>query len=196
MPVIFTVQIPLRHKLALALLFGSGSIIILCNILRMIYSLGDTSNIWPLPKNGRTSRVSSRWSSLQQPGIWPFVKKVPWLSSCLGGNSRYYNSDQAADSSVCRKSHRSIGAGNQSSSGTIHENNHFEMFRGVRRGLSTKRRGTEFDSEAQHIFGRDGENDRPKTSNAPITITTEFSIEHEDNLENDLDVKKTDTMLS
>ena len=155
----------------------------------MIYSLGDTSDM----------AIAQKWSNIEgfvsmivvaTPGIWPFIRRIPFF----GGRSSYYNSDQAANSTGSRK-HRSIAPGNINYTVDSHEN-HFEMFRGARR--SNKRRASDVDSEAQHIFDKDGNSDHTKTSNAPISIaiTTEYLVEHEDGTGSDLDLKKTGTMLS
>lgn len=193
MPMLWKLQIHLRRKIALAVLFGSGVFIIMCTVLRTIYSLSilsdqATAQAWA----GREGFVSM--IVVSAPGLWSLLRNTRWFADQSAREQRQlkpYKTDTASqgrDTPARRGGTLSSRIWPSSLSGG--------SSRGRRRprdGLESEfmEEGFQLDSSpptrdampAPHdtgvseecIVGGNKDDDMPGT---PITVTTEVSVRH------------------
>jgi hypothetical protein len=83
-PMLWSLNIDVRRKIALSFLLCSGIFIIICTFLRMYFVLHGTDDpLEPRLWSGRECFVSMIVVAL--PGIWPLLQKLKWLGTTLSG---------------------------------------------------------------------------------------------------------------
>lgn len=174
-PMLWRLKVNLRRKLALFLLFGSGIFLIICTILRTVYSLTNVKDI----------AIAQAWADregfvcvlvVSAPGIWPLVRKSRWF------NSTNRSSDDRTDEAK-RSSQRwkSSGSAQPPRGETClqTENDDYEMPCCYAPNRSTEPWGTSGSEE--RIMGPPDEASESSREEGilPIVVTTEYSVEHE-----------------
>lgn len=189
MPMLWRLQVRLRRKLALGALFCSGIFIIICSVLRTIYSLSSlseqqTAEAWA----GREGFVSMLVVSA--PGLWPLVRNSKWFTS---SDDRYNENDGSGKTGS--KKHSTLASirwpGSRNKCPRDPLDTDF-MDEGYQLESSPPTRGMGFEGFEAH--SRDNiisSDNRPSTVTGttkrgsdgelgmPITVTTEYTIQHE-----------------
>lgn len=178
MPMLFQLQVRLRRKIALALLFSSGIFIILCSVLRTIYSLSkisdqETAEAWA----GREGFVSM--IVVSAPGLWPLLRNSRWFDPSY--KQKYKGSGNSNRWRGPLSSIKWPSAGSRRKRDPL-DTDYIED--GYQLSSSPPSRGADKFGERQereseeHIVSAtkvvDGEENA-----APITVTTEYSVQHE-----------------
>lgn len=170
---LWRLKVNIRRKIALSLLFGSGIFLIICTILRTIYSL---SNVKYIP-------IAQAWADregfvcvlvVSAPGIWPLIRKSLWFDSA--NRSSNIQSDDARSSS---KRWKSSGSRPPPRGETClrTENDEYEM--PSCHGTSQNTEPLSTSGSEEHIVGPHSESIRGEDV-MPIIVTTEYSVEHEE----------------
>jgi hypothetical protein len=187
MPMLWKLQVRLRRKIALAILFGSGVFIILCTVLRTIYSLSilsdqATAQAWA----GREGFVSM--IVVSAPGLWPLLRNTRWFADSSAREQRQlkpYKTDPPGRNSEQKRTFTSM-LWPSSTSGSrgrrrprddlesefIEEGYQLESTPPTRDAMHPRYGAT---GSEERIVCSDKEEDQPGT---PITVTTEVSVLH------------------
>lgn len=191
MPMLWRLQVRLRRKLALGALFCSGIFIIICSVLRTIYSLSslsdqETAEAWA----GREGFVSMLVVSA--PGLWPLVRNSKWFTST---DERQYDDNEGSGKTGSKKhstltSIRWPGSRNRRLRDPLDTD---FMDEGYQLESSPPTRAMSaggFEAHSRDNIVTSSHN-RPSTMagstkhgsdeelGMPITVTTEYSIQHE-----------------
>lgn len=171
-PMLWKLQVPLRRKLALSVLFCSGIFIIICTILRTYYSLGNvhdqyTAQLWA----GREGFVSM--IVVSAPGVWPLLRRL----QCIDPSYRQPYSSRGRTpprSSSAKSRGRHWGF-----SSHLRTDNTDDLYK-----LSSRpgtRDGDAFTGSSEtHIIGEGASDKEMGLGHTPITVTTEYSVQHEE----------------
>jgi hypothetical protein len=190
MPLLFKLQMPIQRKIILTVMFGSGIFIIMCTVLRMIYSLSDLADMsvaqgWA----GREGFVSMM--VVAAPGIWPLVRKSRTFGSSYYGHGTGPSDGPTPSNTGNRVTRFWDGSKRRSAfphpldtlgtfgtmGTTTGEEDRFEASRQSRRAGAT--RLSDVDSEEQRIIEEDSKSEHGKGESMPITVTTEYTVERE-----------------
>ncbi|KAI9687896.1 MAG: hypothetical protein M1822_001977 [Bathelium mastoideum] len=87
MPLLFKVKVPLRHKLLLICLFGSGIFVMIATILRAYYSLRSISDL-PIALGWADREEFVATIVVCLPGIKPLFNNKTWFKSSRLGSGR------------------------------------------------------------------------------------------------------------
>lgn len=174
---VWRLRINIFRKIALGLLFGSGIFIIICTILRTYYSLGDVGDIavaqsWA----GREGLVSM--IVVSAPGIWPLIRKSRWFDSSY---RRSNSSDDHTTGEPAARRWKLSGSGRgrrrrETELGTMDHDGYYELPARSPAMPAAEPLSTSGSQECivgpPAVSGKDGV--------MPITVTTEYSVEHEE----------------
>ena len=171
MPLLFKVQLPLRRKLILGFLFGSGTFVIVITILRTYYALHDL----------KTLPIATAWACretfvanivVSAPAIKPLFKGAAWLGSSnrsirqkTGGSLNMYTTASQAKSGISSRNYDGDRA------------KAYEMEKWGLAGGKGRRPGSAVGSEERIIID---DAMMGKESYMPVHITTEYSVSHEE----------------
>lgn len=178
MPMLWKLQVRLRRKIALGFLFSSGVFIILCSVLRTIYSLSqisdqETAQAWA----GREGFVSM--IVVSAPGLWPLLRNSRWFEPSY----KPQPNKSGASSSGQRGPLSSIRWPSSINSRRKRDPLDTEILdEGYQLSSTPPSRGADkFNGTGseEHIVrtSKSVEEDHIAT---PITVTTEYSVQHEE----------------
>ncbi|KAF2233333.1 hypothetical protein EV356DRAFT_524498 [Viridothelium virens] len=175
MPLLFKVKVPVRHKLILGAMFGSGIFVMIATILRAYYSLRSISDL-PIALGWANREEFVATIVVCLPGIKPLFNNTTWFQSTRNGSrNRTPGGSQAYGKKFSGSGGESSTASNKDDS-----DKHFELGSvGWRRHPKGTQRLSSGASDEQIIIQHGHES---KMSDDPrdIFVTQEYTVSSED----------------